>query len=152
MVSFELDSFILDKDKTFWIALLSDGRSVYQDDDRPCYDEKRSWVRLQTYCKENNLFVKRIDIKFRGEFATNPESTEGYFMRKGVIGDWGSSKIRNFFVCGPIINGKIHITKWQVPELLVEEREIRDIEGNEDGIIWNYSLQTQKNLVNQPIT
>jgi len=150
MVSFELDDFILDKDKTFWTALLSDGRSVYQDDERPCYDEKRSWVRLQAFCKENNLYVKKIDIRFRSHFETNHESVEGYFMRKGVLGDWGSEKVRNFFVCGPIIDGKIHITKWQIPELIIEDREIRDIEGNEDGIIWNYSHQAQKNPVSLP--
>ena len=153
MVSFELDSFILDKDKTVWEALLSDGRTVYQDDDRPEYEEKRAWVRLQTFCKENNLYVVRVDVRFRSHFETGQQGgEEGYFFRKGVIGDWGSKKCRDFYIFGPIINNKIHITKWQVPEIIIEDREIRDIEGNEDGIIWNYTHQAQKNHVSQPTT
>lgn len=141
MVSFEIDDFINDKDETIWIATLSDGRKVYQDDDRPEHQEKRAWVRLQAFCSKNNLFVTQMSIKFRSHNEDNPVSSEGYFFRKGVLGQFGSTKSVNYYLTGPIIDGKIHVTKWRIPELIIEEQEVRPIDGNEDGIIWNQSLK-----------
>lgn len=136
MVSFEIDDFISNKDSTIWIATLSDGRAVYQDDDRPEHEEKRSWVRLQEYCKKNNLFVKKMAIKFRSHTEHLPESEEGYFFRKGVLGSPAEKKTIHRYICGPIINGEINVTVFRIPEIIIEETEIRKIEGNEDGIIW----------------
>lgn len=143
MLSFELDSFIEDKDETIWIATLSDGRKVYQDDNRPEFEEKRAWVRLQEYCRENNVYVRMMTIKFRSHQEDSEVSDEGIFFRKGVLGNWGSAKTLQYYLIGPIREGKIHVKKWRIPEIIIEEEEVRDIEGNEDGIIWNSNHQTQ---------
>lgn len=149
MVSFEVDSFIEDKDETIWIATLSDGRKVYQDDDRPEHTERRAWVRLQEFCKKNNLYVVSMTVKFRSHQEDTKKSSEGYFFRKGILGSFGSDKSIRFYLTGPIIGNKIHVTKWRVPEIIIEEEEIRDIEGNEDGIIWNQNLKALESLAVQ---
>lgn len=146
-VCFSLDDYISDKDETFWTALLSDGRSVYQDEGRPGQTEPSAWIRLQNYCKENNLYVKSMYITFRSHTERMTESNEGWFFRKGVLSWGGSGKTSNFFITGPIVNNKIYVTKWRVPEIIIEESEIRDIDNNEDGIIWNLNHQVQKNHV-----
>ena len=155
MVSFELDDFIRDKDKTYWSALLSDGRWVYQDDDRPGEAEPRAWVRLQQFCNDNDLFVTQMKIRFRSHEETVPSSTEGYFCRNRVLSCFSDSKSKTFagYSLGPIINGKIHVETWNVPEIIrceLEPVDIRDIAGNEDAIIWNkksdsYLLTLEKN-------
>jgi hypothetical protein len=140
MVCFELDNFIRDKDKTYWTALLSDGRWIYQDDDRPGEDEPRAWVRLQQFCNDNDLYVKQMRITFRTHTETMPESEEGYFCRNRVLGSLadGVSKTYYFYSLGPIKDSKIYVDVWMIPEVIKEgTTDIRDIEGNEDSIIWN---------------
>lgn len=151
MVSFEFDPFIKDKDKTIWIATLSDGRVVYEDEYRPEYTEYRAWIRLGQFCKENNLYVKKMSIKFRSHIEEMKESDEGYFFRRGALGSHGAIKktTRHFYLTGPVICGKIHVENWLVPELILEESEVRDIEGNRDGIIWNLSLHPEETNVPQ---
>lgn len=161
MISFEIDDFIRDKDKTYWSALLSDGRWVYQDDDRPGETEPRSWVRLQSYCHENGLYVKQMKIRFRSHEETMPESDEGYFCRKRVLGSFsdGRAKTQEGLSLGPIKDGKIYVQVWLTPEIILDELEphqVRDIIGNEEAIIWNKQgnsyLQIQASLANQPTT
>jgi hypothetical protein len=142
MVSFEVDDFILDKDKTYWSALLSDGRWVYQDDDRPGEEEPRSWVRLMKFCEENELYVKQMRIRFRSHEETMPAGDEGYFCRNRVLSAYGDPTGRTYssYALGPIVNGKIHVQVWQIPEIIPDELEpssVRNIEGNEEAIIWN---------------
>lgn len=142
MVSFELDSFIIDKDKTFWSALLSNGKWVYQDDDRPGETEPRAWVRVKQYCEENDLYVTQMRIRFRSHEEIMPSSTEGYFCRNRVLGAFGAGGQASFsgYALGPIIDNKLHIQIWQIPEIILDEIapfEIRNIEGHEDAIIWN---------------
>ena len=160
MVSFELDSFITDKDKTFWSALLSNGKWVYQDDDRPGEIEKRAWVRLMQYCEDNEVYVTQMRIRFRSHEETMPESTDGYFCRNRVLGAFGAGGQASFngYALGPVIDNKLHIQVWQIPEIILDEItpfEIRDIEGNEDAIIWNKKsnsyLQTQMKSVQKQL-
>ena len=64
MVCFEIDNWLIDYDKTMWIAHLSDNSTVYQDDNRPGLDPN-AWLRLKKYVYENNLDVIGLDVKFR---------------------------------------------------------------------------------------
>ena len=48
-----------------WIAELSNGEMIYQDDGKPdCYPES-AWLRLKEYCEQNNLSIKSISVKNR---------------------------------------------------------------------------------------
>lgn len=141
MISFEIDSFIEDRDETIWFALLSDGRTVYQDDGRPELAEFSAWKRLKKFCEENHLFVKKVYIKFRSHTESMPESSDGYFFRYGAMGSPADDKLYKYYICGPIINSQIHVTKWRIPEIIVESTEVRDLEGNEDGIICSQEFR-----------
>ena len=140
MVSFEADDFITDKDSTIWIAKLSDGRLVYEDDDRPGYEERSAWKRLKTFCELNKLYVKQMFIKFRSHTEVCPEGHNGYFFRKGVIASFRERRITlHRYLTGPVTGGIINVQVWQVPEIILETTESRDIDGCEDAIIWNPS-------------
>jgi len=162
MVSFEVDDFIRDKDQTYWSALLSDGRWVYQDDDRPGEVEKRAWVRLKQFCEENNLYVTKMRIRFRSHEESMPDGTDGYFCMNRVLSAYGdpTKKTQGGYALGPIIDGKIHAQIWNVPEIIPDELNplsIRDIDkNNQEAIIWNKQgnsyLQIQARNANLPTT
>lgn len=139
-VSLELDSFILDKDQPIWIASLSDGTVAHQDDDRPGYYHN-SWVRLRNHCYENNLTITNVTLKFRSHVEKVGSSEEGYFFIRAILG----SLVKNvkkppvfFYKVGLIKDGEIKIQKWRVPELLLVDRETREVnEESQLVIIWN---------------
>ena len=72
------------EDKTCWIAELSNGVLVYQDDGRETEKEYSSWIRLKEYLKENNLNIIRLFLKFRSNVLdVIPSNKEGYFFFNG---------------------------------------------------------------------
>lgn len=131
-----MDSFIEDKDKAIWIAHLSNGQVVYQDDER-YGDDDRAWLRLMKYCSKNKVFVKSVYIKFRSHTEKAVENDgDGIFYRRKALGS-PVDKTRHYYLFGVCKDGKIEVHHWLVPEVILEESDIRDIEGCEDTIIWN---------------
>lgn len=125
------DDFIFEK--PMWIALLSNGEKIYQDDGRPDLQIYSAWIRLSSYLKDTKL--KIVDLYFR--FRSNvvhilPENAEGYYFSNGVIGQLSSDFSINLFVCGEINNGVARIRNIKIPELIVMSEEER--------IIGNYSI------------
>ena len=152
MISTVLDDFILDKDSTIWIATLNDGTIVYQDDGR-CSIEPVSWKRLKQYCIDNNLYVQSMQIKFRSHVENVGSSNEGFFFKYGCLGSPTVKETYQQYVVGPVINGKIHIKRWKIPEIIAEsiDDEVREIsERDEEAIIWNLNLKSQEKIVSQP--
>lgn len=133
---FELDSYILDQDTTYWKAQLSNGEVVYQDDNRPGKKPRSAWLRLKKYCKKKKIYPTDMWIIFRSHTEYCGHSDIGFFFSLGVLGSPGMPT-EHRFVCGPVINGKIHIKVWRIPEIIEQESELRNIEGNEDKIIWD---------------
>lgn len=116
------------EDKTCWIAELSNGVLVYQDDGRETEKEYSSWIRLKEYLKENNLNIIRLFLKFRSNVLdVIPSNKEGYFFSMGIIGMMSSNQNVNFYLIGSIENNKVKIKKIKIPELVVFDEEIRDI-------------------------
>ncbi len=154
MVSTVLDDFILDKDSTIWIATLNDDTVVYQDDGR-YPDSPVAWKRLKQYCEQNKLFVKNMKIKFRSHTEDAGSSDEGFFFRYGCLSNPYLQKTFQEYVTGPIIDGKIHIKRWRIPEIITDsfDNEVREIiERDYEAIIWNLNLESRENLVNQHTT
>src|SRR5688572_26252240 len=92
MLSFSEDSWLQDRyeSHTRWIATLSNGQIVYEDDDRPGISPRSAWIRLCAYCKENNLHVVNITLQFRSHRETAYSGDgDGVFFCKGIIGHWG---------------------------------------------------------------
>lgn len=143
MVSTELDSFILDKDEAYWWVELNNGTKVYQDDNRPEYEEKIAWYRLKTYCEANNLYPVKMWITFRSHTEFCGESNQGFFFSFGLFSSLLLQKQR--YVCGPIINDEIHVKVWTLKEVLEEkdEAEIRPVKGYEDRCIQNQNLRSE---------
>jgi hypothetical protein len=145
-----IDDFILDKDKTYWIATLSDGTVVYEDDGRPDL-ERVSWFRLRNYCKENSLSIVKMAMRFRSNYVECFVPADGVFFRRSCLGSFGlkasdgSVKSLEFYLIGNVLGNNIHVQRWHVPELIMsdeQELEPRPVEGNEESIIWNYAQQS----------
>lgn len=129
-ISFVIDDFISDKDSTIWYCELSNGKTVYQDDDRPGYDEPSAWLRLAKYLHENKVNIVKMWIRFRSHIELVGENAEGYFFRKSVLGGLAMQRDevpinKHYYLAGCLRDGKIEVVKWQVPELIEIERETR---------------------------
>jgi len=139
MISKELDSFILDKDKAYWKVLLNNGEEVYQDDERVWEPHPSAWVRLKTYCEENKLYPTDMWITFRSHTEYCGHSDVGFFFSLGILASPGCEN-EHRYVCGPIVGDDIHVKNWKVPEILEQDSHTRPLIGNEEKAIWNSNL------------
>jgi hypothetical protein len=150
MICTEIDDFLIDQDGPIWIVELSDGTKVYQDEDRPGL-EPIAWKRLRDHCYANNVYPVKSWIKFRSHTEPACEGIYGMFYRRGVLASPGDGKNYRRYIMGGIDeNLKINTKTWRVPEIIEydDEREERDIENNEDGIIWNLQSPAVKTYLN----
>ena len=148
MICFSEDDFVrtlqLEKKTAIWIAELSDGRLVYQDDGRPGLDEPSAWKRLSLFLEKEVLKITNISLKFRSHKHTNilPSNQDGYFFSKSSAGLWGSRTTYHFYLLGHLCDGVIKVQKWKVPELLLIEQVDRD-----KNKVMGGSLIANNNLV-----
>lgn len=131
---FEEDEFL--EGKTIWIAALSNGEDVYQDDDRPGLIPQ-AWLRLKKYVDDNQLSIERLLLKFRSHRVEVSNNEEGNTFSKGVIARWGGSKTRHFYVTGILKGGMIRLKWWTTPELLLYQRDIQTPEKYLSNLIRN---------------
>lgn len=117
-VSFFSDEFLCDK--TVWIAILSDGLSVYQDDARPGRDPSSAWVRLTSYLKQNpDLKITKLGVKFRSHTEWLPENMSGYYFSNGILRGMQSTESQEYKVLGYVEDDRIVCRWYSVPELIV---------------------------------
>jgi hypothetical protein len=122
------DDFIFEK--PMWIALLSNGEKVYQDDGRPNLEDYSAWIRLRSYLKETKLKITSLYFRFRSNIVyLLPENADGYYFSNGVIGQLSSDFSINLFVCGEINGNIARIRNIKIPELIVISEEDRVIEN-----------------------
>lgn len=117
MICLAEDEFIYEKfdREARWIATLSNGLIVYQDDDR--YGPKDpAWLRLTKYCKDNKLRLNNLRIQFRSNIIDFPEF-EGYYYTKGAGADMNGGRTEHFFVIGLLNQGILRKTWWKTPEM-----------------------------------
>jgi|15BtaG_2_1085339.scaffolds.fasta_scaffold00003_134 hypothetical protein len=123
----EPDQYVNDRFEghTHWIIELSNGQTVYQDEDRPDHDPS-AWVRLKNHCQENNIHIVKMYLRFRSHKEFLPDNAQGYFFVKVARGNWGSTKTLHKYIVGHIDDdGILHTTKYRIPELLPENHERR---------------------------
>jgi len=136
------DQFL--EDKTSWIAYLSDGSKVYQDDYRPGEEIESAWARLKKFTDENDLKIKNIKIRFRSHTLEVPTSGE-YHFKKGV-GCFVGMQEDHFYIFGVkrrSPDGKEYIKRiwYKVPELVItkksvlKDEEMKKFIENEHGLI-----------------
>ncbi len=144
-IALSKDSYIeeleIDKGEAIWVAGLSDGTTVYQDDNRPGVEPKSAWVRLKSHIQNNDCTIQSLYLSFRGQKQSVdlPNNAEGYFFCKSIIGIYGEDKSINCALIGYLDkqNGKIIIQKWSVPELILLSTEERDEKLAEEALIRN---------------
>lgn len=133
MLSFEEDDYIRDlqdRGQTIWIAELSNGKTVYYDDNRPGNLIHSAWIRLRYYLKENNLSISSLRLKFRSNQKLVGQNAEGYFFCKQLFGGFGK-KGKGFYLTGTVNQGILTVEQWAVPELEWSNKEIREITDTE---------------------
>jgi hypothetical protein len=136
LLSKELDSFILDKDETIWVAKLSNGSAVYQDDNRINVVPASAWFRLKD-CVEGKsddmgqVSIVGLSLRFRDHIINLPDNKLGYYFSKGIKARPEVSK--RHYVAGYLDDdGKWYVTWYMVPELLstetnvLEQHEVKD--------------------------
>ena len=80
-VSKKIDSYVnvYGDNNPMWIVELSNGETVYQDDDRPGIEPPSAWKRLKIYCDAHDLHVVKMNVKNRSHMenvGVIPEQVE----------------------------------------------------------------------------
>tara|TARA_R110000824_G_scaffold9415_4_gene42133 strand:+ start:26776 stop:27198 length:423 start_codon:yes stop_codon:yes gene_type:complete len=125
MICTKEDSFL--EEKTIWVALLSSGQTVFQDDGRSELMDHSAWVRLMGHCEQEGVYIEELKIKFRSHVVPIPKS-EGYHFIKG-IGCMVGFDPEKFFIVGTLNNGELKRTWYKVPEIV--EDKTSNIAANE---------------------
>ena len=114
------------EDKSVWIATLSNGITAYQDDDKSG-KEPVAWRRLHKYCKENNVHLLGMCLKFRSNIITikSPDDIDGFYFSYGVQREFDEEVTRAYYVCGYLKSEEINYIWYRTPELLEEKRGSR---------------------------
>jgi hypothetical protein len=113
-----------------WIAKLSNGETVYQDDDRPEVHPASAWLRLRDYCIQEKIHVKSLLLKNKSNqvVAIQDDENDGVFLTKAAGAFLFGDETLEFFNVGVIKNGKAHLTKWKMPDMTRDLREEREAE------------------------
>lgn len=137
MICTKEDDFIFEKPR--WVAVLSDGTKVYQDDDRPNLEINSAWIRLKKHIINTGLKITSLYFQFRSNlFYPFQENAKGYYFSNGVIGQLSSDYSINLFVSGEIVGNVARIKSIKVPELIVINEEDRVLENlSIDPVIMN---------------
>lgn len=129
---------------TRWIANLTNGERIYQDDGRPEVEPESAWLRLKEYVHTNKLAIRDLIIQFRSHIVqVNKEPVDGFFFRNKILGSFGNPECTNFFVVGTLKDGIVSVTSYQIPEIEVESTDTRKVEDCLDGLIFNYGSEVQ---------
>lgn len=124
------------RDRVRWVAVLSNGETVYEDDDRPGLDEPSAWKRLKAYCQDQNVCIVQLWLQFRSNRVhVEPDNADGYFLVKSAFGVWGDAQTFHAYILGSLVDGKIETVKWKVPELVALEKQERVVDYNSPSLI-----------------
>jgi hypothetical protein len=127
------DDFL--SEKTIWIATLSTGEKVYQDDDRQNAEPASAWLRLKNYCRQNNIFIVDLILRFRDHYEnTVIPNAAGYFFCKRAAAAWGTPTLE-FYVTGYLDKDTIYTKTWKIPELVLVEIDHRPATTGEEWLI-----------------
>jgi hypothetical protein len=121
----EEDDFLCDK--SIWVASLSNGLDVYQDDNRGCLEEPSAWKRLASYILDSGTKIVGMKLKFRSHIIEIPSNADGYYFACGMSKTSESDVQRGYLVCGALIDGVATCKWYNIPELTVERKYPRPL-------------------------
>jgi hypothetical protein len=126
----EIDQFVLDRmdSSPFWIATLSNGKEVYQDDNR-YGDKDPAWLRVTDYCRRKNLFVKKLVFQFR---CTRKEFLgDNFYFTLGAGANWSAGvtgATDTFYILGQVHGDQLIKSWWKMPEISLFKTEYEPLE------------------------
>ena len=118
-----------------WMVTLSNGESVYQDDNRPNIYPESAWIRLKIYCEENDLYITDMKIRNKGNVKSIESNCDGYFFCKGAGAFLFGDETVHSFIIGTLNGDTLQVRKWRLPELVPETVELRDPIESEESLI-----------------
>lgn len=116
----------LDKGQAIWIAELTNGETVYQDDYRPDASHHSAWVRLASYLEQERTSIRTMHLKFRSNRMDRvvPENAEGYYFSKTSIGVFGLDDKIELVSLGSLHSHTVMLQRWNVPTLTLIDRRV----------------------------
>ena len=142
LLSKELNDYVIKyaDNNPIWIATLSNGETIYQDDDRP-----------KQYCEENSFHITNLKVRNRTHIEEVGSGHDGYFFCKGAGALMFSDFVVHTYNIGVLKGDKLKVQIWRLPELLPERFEERDPYQSPEclitkkGILNEQKLQAQNN-------
>ncbi len=121
------------EDKTIWVAALSNGLVVRQDDNRSGREPKVAWLRLGKYCAENDVDIIGLHLKFRSHVIpiTSNDTVRGYYFSYGVEKDIDENITRQHYVCGFLDSNGIVYSWYRTPELIADRDGVRQLKKDD---------------------
>ena len=123
-----------------WVATLSDGSVVYQDDERDGVDPKSAWERLGIHCGETGIHVVDMYIQNGTNKVEIGKNHDGYYFCKGAGGFLYGGLTHHSYVCGVLKGGVLLVTAYNVPELTIQFEETRAVDKNSICLIARQGL------------
>ena len=150
-LSKEFDSYInvYADNNPLWIATLSNGEVVYQDDGRPNVKPASAWARLKKYCEINDVHITNIKIRNRTHIEDLGSDCDGYFFCKSAGALLFGDTTQHAFIFGTLNGEKLSVRKWRLPELIPEATEERDPYELPECIIAKKGILNEQKLQTQ---
>ena len=150
-LSKEFDSYInvYADNNPLWIATLSNGEVVYQDDGRPNVKPASAWARLKKYCEINDVHITNIKIRNRTHIEDLGSDCDGYFFCKSAGALLFGDMTQHAFIFGTLNGEKLSVRKWRLPELIPEATEERDPYELPECIIAKKGILNEQKLQTQ---
>jgi len=147
-VSKEIDQYVnqYGDQNPIWVVTLSNGETIYQDDDRPGVEPSSAWIRLKSYCEENDLHITSMKIKNRSHVVEVDSDCDGYFFCKGAGGFMFGDMTYLSFSIGTLQDGELKVRRWSLPEIESSTIEIRDLSEAGDMLISKKGVLDEQKL------
>lgn len=122
------DDFVFERPR--WLAHLSNGERVIQDDGRPGIDPPQAWIRLGNYCRQNKVHIVNLTLQFRSHHeAPLPANAPAYFFANKITAVQGGTQFMSLAI-GYLVpdSQQVIVQDWIVPELICIGQEARQLE------------------------
>ena len=127
--------------KDFWIATLSDGRTV---EENWVSGELSPWIRLMNDCKKNHVYVSNLRLSMAEETYTLPMNAEGYWQSHAMPSVQGidcDEELHKWRGIGAVHQGIVHII-WAARDPQTHQLcawEERRSAHDQNQIIWGHN-------------